>query len=96
MEASPLKQSSRPTSFQPKIAGLYDELFKEEEDSAISDGFWREFFILKPDRSRLQGKLENLSATDLLHLQVLRQNSDVDCKTLIIGSMRRNNYSGRQ
>ena len=75
MEVSPLKQTSRPTSFQPKIASLYDELFKEEEDAAISDGFWREFFLLKPDRLRLQAKLESLSATDLLHLQVKIQNS---------------------
>ena len=70
MEASPLRQTRRPTSFQPKIAQLYDELFAEEEDEIISDGFWREFFILKPDKPRLQGKLERLSANDLLHLQV--------------------------
>ena len=70
MEVSPLTQDSRPTTFQPKIAQLYDDLFKEEEDATISDGFWREFFLLKPDKSRLQGRLESLSANDLLHLQV--------------------------
>ena len=75
MEASPLRQTSRPTSFQPKIAQLYDQLFREEEDETISDGFWREFFLLKPDKSRLQGKLERLSASDLLHLQVMVQNA---------------------
>lgn len=71
MEVSPLTQDRRPVSFQHKIAQLYDDLLREEEDSIISDGFWREFFLLKPDRLSLQGRLESLSANDLLHLQVL-------------------------
>lgn len=71
MEASPLTQDSRPTAFQPKIVQLYDDLFNEEHDATTSDGFWREFFLLKPDRLRLQERLDSLSANDLLHLQVI-------------------------
>ena len=68
---SPLTQDNRPNIFQPKIARLYDDLFREEgEDTAISDGFWREFFLLSPDKPRLQQRLEKLFANDLLHLQV--------------------------
>lgn len=74
METSPLTQDSRPTSFQPKIAQLYDKLLKEEEDATSSDGFWQEFFLLKPDRNRLEGRLDSLSANDLLHLQVILWN----------------------
>ena len=72
MEASPLTQQNRPTSFQPKIVQLYDDLLRtNDEETTFSDGFWREFFILKPDRLRLQQRLERLSPNDLLHLQVL-------------------------
>lgn len=72
MEASPLTQQSRPSSFQPKIAHLYDELLKpNEEEITLSDGFWREFFLLKPDKPRLQQTVDNLSPTSLLLLQVL-------------------------
>jgi len=71
MEASPLTQQTRPTSFQPKIVGLYDGLFKQDdEDLADSNGFWSEFFLLKPDKHRLRDRLEDLHANDLLHLQV--------------------------
>lgn len=37
---------------------------------ADSEGFWREFFLLRPDKSSLQQKLEQLSTDDLLELQV--------------------------
>ena len=71
MEVSPLTQQTRPRSFQPKIIGLYDDLFKQEdEDLAYSDGFWGEFFLLRPDNVGLQHRLDELSADDLLHLQV--------------------------
>lgn len=71
MEVSPLTQQTRPSSFQPKILGLYDNLFKQDdEDVAYSDGFWGEFFLLRPDKTGLQRRLDELTADDLLHLQV--------------------------
>ena len=71
MELSPLTQQSRPKAFQPKVIGLYDDLFKQEdEDLAYSDSFWGEFFLLRPDKVGLQQRLDELNADDLLHLQV--------------------------
>ncbi|KAL9124644.1 MAG: hypothetical protein Q9217_006040 [Psora testacea] len=70
MEVSPLTQQERPSSFQPKIDQLYDELFRQEdEDTVDSDGFWREFFLLRPDKPRLQQRLQSLHPDDLLQLQ---------------------------
>lgn len=70
MEASPLTLQTRPNTFQPKIAQLYASLFKEEEETPKSEGFWEEFFLLKPDTGSLKGILDALSADDLLHFQV--------------------------
>ena len=71
MEISPLTQQTRPSSFQPKIISLYDDLFKQEdEELAYSDGFWGELFLLRPDKAGLQRRLDGLTADDLLHLQV--------------------------
>lgn len=70
MEESPLTQDARPTSFQPKIDRLYEDLFKQDdEDYADSDGFWGEFFLLKPDKSALERRLEAITTDDLLHIQ---------------------------
>ncbi|RDW62864.1 DUF1741-domain-containing protein [Coleophoma crateriformis] len=70
MEPSPLTQQARPEKFQQKIVELYDVLFKDEEDEQeLSEGFWREFFLLKPDKATLQQILNDLSPDDLLHLQ---------------------------
>ena len=71
MEVSPLTQQARPSSFQPKIIGLYHDLFKQDdEDLAYSDGFWGEFFLLRPDRAGLERRLDGLTTDDLLQLQV--------------------------
>lgn len=71
MEVSPLTQQARPDTFQPKIVQLYTDLLRQDdEDLADSNGFWREFFLLRPDKSGLQQLLESLHADDLLHLQV--------------------------
>lgn len=71
MDVSPLTQQTRPSSFQPKIIGLYDDLFKQEdEDLAYSDGFWGELFLLRPDKAGLQRRLGDLTTDDLLHVQV--------------------------
>ncbi|KAL9068698.1 MAG: hypothetical protein Q9161_006012 [Pseudevernia consocians] len=70
MEASPLTQQTRPSSFQPKIIGLYHTLFKQEdEDLVYSDAFWGEFFLLRPDKVGLERSLDGLTPDDLLHLQ---------------------------
>lgn len=70
MEASPLTQQMRPSSFEPKIAQLYDILFNQEDEILTeSDGFWGEFFSLKPDKSRLKQLLETVEADELIHFQ---------------------------
>ncbi|KAJ5908822.1 hypothetical protein N7495_001504 [Penicillium taxi] len=73
MEASPLTQQSRPETFQPKIVQLYETLFKTTEDAEPSEGFWREFFLLPPDRDRLHALLDGLSPDDTLGLQTQTQ-----------------------
>lgn len=70
MEVSPLSRQARPSSFQPKIIGLYDDLFKQDDDDlAYSDAFWGEFFLLRPDKAGLEQRLDGLITDDLLHLQ---------------------------
>ncbi|EON95625.1 hypothetical protein UCRPA7_8893 [Phaeoacremonium minimum UCRPA7] len=70
MEQSPLTQQPRPEAFQQKIVQLYDELFKEEDDGDKSEGFWKEFFLLKPDKFSLRHILDELSPGDLLQLEL--------------------------
>jgi hypothetical protein len=41
-----------------------------EEDAVLPEGFWRELFLLNPDKKRLLQILEPLTADDLLQLQV--------------------------
>ncbi|KAI4274610.1 MAG: hypothetical protein L6R35_006330, partial [Caloplaca aegaea] len=71
MEPSPLIQQGRPSIFQPKIDRLYEQLLSTDENDQfqLSDGFWQEFFLLRPDKSSLQRRLEWTSEDDLLHLQ---------------------------
>ncbi|OJI98504.1 hypothetical protein ASPVEDRAFT_123079 [Aspergillus versicolor CBS 583.65] len=57
---SPLTQQSRPETFKPKISSDYVD---------PSEGFWREFFLLPPDRAQLNGILEALSPDETLSLQ---------------------------
>ncbi|EFX06266.1 duf1741 domain containing protein [Grosmannia clavigera kw1407] len=56
----------RPEVFKPKIVQLYDELFSDEDFLVASDGFWTEFFLLRPDRSALRHRIEALSPPQLL------------------------------
>ncbi|CZS88119.1 uncharacterized protein RCO7_01085 [Rhynchosporium graminicola] len=70
MEPSPLTQQARPEVFQQKVVALYEELFKDEEDHEKTEGYWKEFFLLKPDKATLQKLIWELSPDDLLHLQV--------------------------
>ncbi|KAI0006440.1 DUF1741-domain-containing protein [Xylariaceae sp. FL0662B] len=70
MEASPLTQQARPEIFQQKIVQLYEELFKDDvEIEEKQEGFWREFFLLNPDRTSLQRILDELGPDDLISLQ---------------------------
>ncbi|CCC07633.1 hypothetical protein SMACR_08114 [Sordaria macrospora] len=75
MEQSPLTQQPRPEAFQAKIVQLYQELFKDHDQDeeyldhhTQSEGFWTEFFILKPSRPALRQILDPIPASDLLHL----------------------------
>lgn len=69
MEPSPLTQQARPEVFQQKIVELYESLFKDDEDNEKSEGFWREFFLLKPDRATLRRILHTFTPAALLDLQ---------------------------
>ncbi|KAF3067465.1 UPF0588 membrane protein C20F10.02c [Daldinia childiae] len=71
MEVSPLTQQARPETFQPKVDQLYEALFKDDidTDGEKAEGFWREFFLLKPDRPFLQQILAALGPDDLINLQ---------------------------
>ncbi|KAI0799535.1 hypothetical protein GGR55DRAFT_683882 [Xylaria sp. FL0064] len=79
MEASPLTQQARPEIFQQKIVKLYEALFQVRKftipyddvdaESDKSEGFWREFFLLKPDRASLLKILDGFGPDDLIHLQ---------------------------
>ncbi|OJJ89139.1 ARMH3 family protein [Aspergillus glaucus CBS 516.65] len=73
MEASPLTQQSRPDIFKPKIVQLYENLFRTQEFAEPSEGFWREFFLLAPDRAQLHWILDQLSPDDTLDLQAQTQ-----------------------
>ena len=75
---SPLTQQLRPDVFEPKIVQLYLHLFNalanDDVDGAIpTEGFWREFFLLKPDKQRLFDILEPMTASELLHINVQTQ-----------------------
>jgi hypothetical protein len=47
---------------------LTDQQDRDDEDK--SEGFWREFFLLKPDNVRFGQLLDDLEAIDLLHASV--------------------------
>ncbi|KAF1809114.1 DUF1741-domain-containing protein [Eremomyces bilateralis CBS 781.70] len=74
MEQSPLSQQARPDVFQPKVIKLYESLLLDDEDEAEKpEGFWREFFLHKPDTAGLRQLLANLTPDDMLHLQFRTQ-----------------------
>lgn len=73
MEASPLTQQSRPDTFKPKIVQLYEDLFRTQDYAEPSEGFWREFFLLAPDRGQLHLILDQLSPDVTLNLQLQTQ-----------------------
>lgn len=52
------------------ILQLLISFAQDEEEQELSEGYWREFFLLRPDKATLQQLLNDLSPDDLLHLQV--------------------------
>lgn len=71
IEPSPLRQDTRPEIFQPKVVQLYEDLFSEDaEEFEETEGFWKEFFLHRPEPVLLKKILGKLRPYDLLHLQV--------------------------
>ncbi|KAF4982807.1 hypothetical protein FZEAL_1659 [Fusarium zealandicum] len=70
MEASPLTRQTPPEVFTPKVIQLYDSLFKDDHDEEKTEGFWAEFFLLRPDRAVLRRLLDELRPSDVLLLEV--------------------------
>ncbi|GAB7360545.1 hypothetical protein MBLNU230_g8493t1, partial [Neophaeotheca triangularis] len=68
MQDSPLTLQSRPQVFEPKVVGLYRDLFRNVQDDEKPEGFWRELFLLKPDTLRLRTILHDTDAHFLLHI----------------------------
>ncbi|KAL1606738.1 hypothetical protein SLS60_004145 [Paraconiothyrium brasiliense] len=69
MDPSPLTQVSQ-QSFQPKIIHLYETLFREEdEDVELSEGFWEEFFLHRPDHAGFKRVLGGIPPDEMLHMQ---------------------------
>ncbi|EFR03889.1 hypothetical protein MGYG_06887 [Nannizzia gypsea CBS 118893] len=73
MESSPLTQQTRPETFQPKIVKLYETLLFNSDYAHPTEGFWREFFLLQPDRAYLSKMIGSISPHDILHLQAQTQ-----------------------
>ncbi|KAF6817392.1 hypothetical protein CPLU01_13593 [Colletotrichum plurivorum] len=70
MEASPLTRQSPPEVFKPKVVELYESLFKDDDDDdERSEGFWREFFLLRPDRPALRRLLDGLGPAAMLAME---------------------------
>jgi hypothetical protein len=42
---------------------------QDEEELELSEGFWKEFFLLKPDRAALRQLLHDISPSDMLMLE---------------------------
>lgn len=68
-----MTQQPRPEAFQPKIVRLYEAVFREEDDHEKTEGFWKEFFLLKPDLPALRRILDELGPGDLLHIELQTQ-----------------------
>ncbi|KAL5449930.1 hypothetical protein PMIN07_001636 [Paraphaeosphaeria minitans] len=73
MEPSPLTQVSQ-QSFQPKIVHLYETLFRDDDDDIeLSEGFWEEFFLHRPDHAGFKSVLDRIPPDEMLHLQAHSQ-----------------------
>ena len=45
----------------------------DDEDVDLSDGFWEEFFLLRPEHAALKRTLRDVAPDDMLHLQAHTQ-----------------------
>lgn len=52
------------------VLQVLNNTLQDDEDHEKTEGYWREFFLLKPDKATLQQLIQDLSPDDLLHLQV--------------------------
>jgi hypothetical protein len=68
MSKNPLSASK---TFAPYVIRTHQDLIFAQDDDEVqkSEGFWQEFFLLKPDPKSFHSILSDLSADDLLHLQ---------------------------
>jgi hypothetical protein len=57
------------TSTSPPADSRKDDQDTPDNDGHHSEGFWREFFLLRPDRPSLRRLFDQLSPADLLHLE---------------------------
>ncbi|KAH7320265.1 hypothetical protein B0I35DRAFT_408946 [Stachybotrys elegans] len=73
MEASPLTRQPQPEVFTPKIALHYSAVFKDDEEHEKSEGFWKEFFLLRPDRTILRSILNEIPPSHVLLLEAQTQ-----------------------
>jgi hypothetical protein len=42
---------------------------EDEEDAELSDGFWQEFFLHRPDSTGLKRVLDSIPPDEMLHMQ---------------------------
>lgn len=59
---------SHTSTFQPADSRK-DDQDAADSNGQHSEGFWREFFLLRPDRPSLRRLFDQLSPADLLHLE---------------------------
>ncbi|KAF2478968.1 hypothetical protein BDY17DRAFT_257459 [Neohortaea acidophila] len=69
IEQSPLTQDVRPDVFEPKVVGLYRNLFPEIDDDERAEGYWKELFLLRPEITRLREILADTGPDFLLSIQ---------------------------
>lgn len=48
---------------------LVDVAQEDDEDTELSDGFWQEFFLHRPDSAGLKRILDSVPPDEMLHLQ---------------------------
>lgn len=61
--------SASPSILVPYILTLFNNQDDVDPESDKTEGFWREFFLLKPDRASLLRILDDVGPDDLIQLQ---------------------------
>ncbi|KKA26980.1 hypothetical protein TD95_000506 [Thielaviopsis punctulata] len=93
---SPLTRQIQPDVFKPKVVDLYESLFLHLDDTSDPDsaaavaarppGFWRELFLLPPDRAALRSLLGRVSAGALLRHAEVVQMVVLECLDVMRGA----------